>query len=350
MAKESVFNATEKASIEIVKFIFHIIIQDQFKPVFHDEVELDEEQIKFFKKRFEDASEGTQFTFIDKTKSAVYKNCVSILEDIPKNFITASEDLTSDFKRHHNKTTNNGVFITAIIKILDKNDLIFLMKLDHRKVYGYETRDKKAIMKEIQNTFVEDKRAIQKVAIIDVNNYFKWDVLAFDRNATGKKSLSDYFGNYLEVIERETPSKLTEKTISTVIQWARQNKGFLNPDFETSTYKQRAIDYLLKAKKVKSLDLINAVTADTDQNRRKKLKKTLSHFFDEAGLTGQIYSPNIGSLKAAVKKNVRKTAEGIKIEWQGSAEEVNIDIPSQVNNNDGMYHITIKTSKIDIVS
>lgn len=350
MAKESVFNATQKASIEIEKFIFHIIIEDQFKPIFLDEVTLDEEQKKFFKKRFEDASEGTQFKFIDKKKSVVYKNCVEILENISENFITKSEDLTSDFKRHHTKNTNDGVFITAVIKILGKTELIFLMKLEHRKVYGYERRDKKAIMKEIQNTFVEDKRAIQKVAIIDVNNYFVWDVLAFDRSAKGEKSLTDYFSDYLEVIERETPSKLTEKTISTVIKWARQNKSFLNPDFEISTYKQRAIDYLIKTKRVKSLDLINAVTSDPDQTRRRRLKKTLSHFFDDAGLTGQIYTPNPGTLKASIKKNVRRTAEGIKIEWQGSAEEVNIVIPSEVNNEDGMYHITIKTSKVDIVS
>jgi hypothetical protein len=205
-------------------------------------------------------------------------------------------------------------------------------------------------MKEIQNTFVEDKRAIQKVAIVDVNDNFKWNVLAFDRNATGKKGLSDYFANYLEVIERETPSVLTQRTLSTVIQWAKQNKSFLNPDFEIAVYKQRAIDYLIKARRVNSKDLITAIVADTDMSRQKKLRKTLSHSFDEAGLTGQVYPPNIGSLKAAVKKNIRKTAEGIKIEWEGSPEEVNIEIPSMVNSNDGLYHISIKTSKIDVIS
>ncbi len=350
MAKESVFTYVQKESIEIIKFIFHIIIEDQLKPIFLDEVELDDGQIKFFKKRFEDASEGTQYLFIDKSKSVVSKNCVEILNDVAKNFITKSEDLTADFKRHHNKTTNNGVFITAIIRIDGNIDLIFLMKLEHRKVYGYERKDKKAIMKEIQNTFVEDKRAIQKVAIIDVDSHFKWDVLAYDRNATGKKGLSDYFSNYLEVIERETPSVLTQRTLSTVIQWAKQNKSFLNPDFEISVYKQRAIDYLIKIKRVNSKDLISAVVADTDMLRQRRLKKTLSHFFDEAGLSAQIYAPNMGSLKAAIKKNVRKTAEGIKIEWEGSPEEVNIEIPSQVNSNDGLYHISIKTSKVDVIS
>jgi hypothetical protein len=350
MAKESVFTLEEKESIEIVKFIFHIIIEDQLKPIFLDELELDDAQKKFFKKRFEDASEGTQYLFIDKKKSIVNKNCVEILKDVSKNFILKSEDLTADFKRHHNKTTNNGVFITAIIRIEGNVDLIFLMKLEHRKVYGYERKDKKAIMKEIQNTFVEDKRAIQKVAIVDVNDNFKWNVLAFDRNATGKKGLSDYFANYLEVIERETPSVLTQRTLSTVIQWAKQNKSFLNPDFEIAVYKQRAIDYLIKARRVNSKDLITAIVADTDMSRQKKLRKTLSHSFDEAGLTGQVYPPNIGSLKAAVKKNIRKTAEGIKIEWEGSPEEVNIEIPSMVNSNDGLYHISIKTSKIDVIS
>jgi hypothetical protein len=233
---------------------------------------------------------------------------------------------------------------------LNKIDLIFLIKLEHRKVYGYERSNKKAIMKEIQNTFVEDKRAIQKIAIIDISDYFIWDVLAYDRNPGSGKSLSNYFTSFLEVIERETPSKLTEKTISTVIQWARQNKSFLNPDFEISVYKQRAIDYLLTEESVKSSAIINAITADPDQSRSKRLKKTLKHFFDDAGLTGQVYKPNIGSLKKATKKNIRRTAEGLKIEWEGSPDEVNITIPSEVNKNDGMYHILIKTGKIDVIS
>lgn len=350
MAKESVFTYAQKESIVIIKFIFHIIIEDKHKPIFLDEIDLDEEQIKFFKKIFENASEGTQFKFNDKSKSTVFKSCKEIIDDIPKNFVTHSEDLTADFKTHHTKSTNNGVFITAVVRILDKTDLIFLIKLEHRKVYGYETKAKKAIMIEIQNTFVEDKRAIQKVAIIDVNNYFVWDVLAFDRNVSGNKSISDYFSGFLDVIERETPSKLTERTISTVNKWAIGNKSFLNPEFEISTYKQRAIDYLLIAKKVRSNELINAITADTDPARQRKLSKTLGHFFDDAGLTGQIYAPNIGSIKKSIKKNVRKTAEGIKIEWEGSAEDVNIQIPSTVNKNDGLYHISIKTSNIDIIS
>jgi|APLak6261682754_1056148.scaffolds.fasta_scaffold05772_2 hypothetical protein len=350
MAKESVFNQEEKDSIKITKFIFHIIIEDKLYPIFLDEVELNDEQLKFFKKRFEDASEGTQYLFLNKETSLVHNKCQEILGNIPKYFHENSKDITTNFKQHHNKATNDGVFITAVARVMNKTDLIFLIKLDHRKVYSYEQKDKKAIMKEIQNTFIEDKRAIQKVAIIDGSDYFIWDVLAYDRNASGGKGLSKYFAGFLEVKERETPSKLTERTISVVRKWAKENQSFLNPDLELSVYKQRAIDYLLKAKKVKSSDLINAVSADPDTNRLNKLKKTLKHFFDDNGLTGQVYKPNIGSLKKAITKNIRKTAEGIKIEWEGSAEDVNIEIPQKVNPNDGLIHITIKTHQVDIIS
>ena len=44
-------------------------------------------------------------------------------------------------------------------------------------------------------------------------------------------------------------------------------------------------------------------------------------------------------------KNIRQTAEGVKIEWEGSLEENNISI-SDIKDRQGLYKIVIKTSDI----
>lgn len=46
---------------------------------------------------------------------------------------------------------NDGVFITALVSVSGKEDLIFLLKVDHRNVYEYLTANKKARMKKLKN-------------------------------------------------------------------------------------------------------------------------------------------------------------------------------------------------------
>lgn len=349
MPKESVLTQSEKDSIKIKEFIFHIIIESELNPIFLDQVELTPEQLEFFKKRFIDAAEGTQFIFKDRTTSEIFKNCKSIVEDSDKNFHDQSKFLTASFKNHHRKSMSDGVFITALVTIKDECDIVFLLKLDNKKVYEYKRTGNMAILEEIKNTFVEDKKAIQKIAIIDISDYYKWDVLAYDRNPSHGKPIGDFFADFLAVQPRETPSVLTEKTISAIRNWSIMNKLELDPNQETSSYKTRCLEYLKNNNKVNFKDLVDTVILDDDHSRKRKLKRSLKTLLEEKGLYGQSFKPNAGSLNKAQSKNVRKTAEGIKIEWEGDAKDVNIEIPHEPDKNDGLYHISIKTSNIEVV-
>jgi 37-kD nucleoid-associated bacterial protein len=349
MAKESVLTQAEKESFKIKRFIFHIIKQSELNPIFLDEVVLDKNQERFFQDRFGDVSQGTQFEFNDKRTSDVYKKCVAIIKDPEKNFLEVSKELTASFKSHHiNKSTNDGVFITALVSVMDKTDLVFLIKLDNRKVYGYSIDKKKAMMKEIKNTFVEDSRAVQKIAIVNVVGYRVWDVIARDRSAVSGKAIRDYFADFLTVHERETPSVLTGKVVSAIRQWAIANKSYLDPSQEVSSYKNRCIDYLRNSSKVKSRDLINTVILDDDSERAKKLRKSLRSYLQDKGLEGQEFKPNSKALDTATTKNVRRTAEGVKIEWEGDAKDVNVSIPNEPDNN-GNFNILIQTTNVEIL-
>lgn len=131
--KESVLSEAEKDSFEIEKFIFHIILEAELKPIYLDEIILEKDQVEFFKARFKDISEGVQHIFIDKQKSTFYTDCCLLLEDPDKNFLSISEKLTDSFKKLHSKNTNDGVFITSIVKLTQNRRLIFLLKIDHKK-------------------------------------------------------------------------------------------------------------------------------------------------------------------------------------------------------------------------
>ena len=349
MPKESVLTEAEKESFKIEKFIFHIIIQQDPVPIYLDEVVLSESQELFFKKRFSDISQGTQYVFKEKDKSELFQDCTRLIDDPQKNFVDISKKITASFKGHHNKNTNDGVFITALVSVGEERKLIFLIKLDHRTVYQYKINRNRALLEEIKNTFVEDKKAIQKAALVDITDYYIWDVLATDRTAANSETgIREYFANFLTVTERETPSKLTENAVKFVNRWAIAHREDIDPAQEVSSYKSRAINYLLTTNKFDSDEFIKTVIMDEDVERRLSLASSLKSYLDEQGLSGQTFVPTKGSLTKTKKKHIRQTAEGIKFEWEGDPLESNLTIPSE-KSKDGYYHILIKTSDIKIL-
>jgi hypothetical protein len=351
MKKESVLSQSEKDNIEIEKIIFHIIIADDFKPTYLDELTLTENQVKFFKERLIDASSGRQYKFNDTETSIVHEKCKSILDDINGNFISASKKLAASFHDHHNKNTNDGVFVVALTKIADEK-LIFLVKIDHKKVYQYILKhgvhSKSAIIKEITNTFVEDKRTIQKSAIIDVTDNYKWDVIAIDR--TKSDDITKYFRDFLSVYELESSRTLTKKALDSARDWAFDNFKFLPKNQDVSTFKDRAYNYLTTQTVFNSDSFAEMVTFNEDPELQKELANSLLNYLAQVGLAGQNFKIKSKLLTLNEIKNIRKTREGVKIEWEGDATRKMVDLPIERNEDDGLYHITIKTKKYEVIN
>lgn len=346
MKRESVLSDLEKESIIIEKLIFHIIIEDELKPVYLDEVFLDETQKEFFKKRLYDASQGSQFLFTDKTTSVVYKECQSIIEDIDKNFLQASKNITALFKDQHKKNMADGVFVVAFISISSKRNMIFLIKLDHKLVYRYKLDGKKATLEKIKNTFIEDKAAIQKIALIDMSDHYSWDLLAAERNSDG---IREYFKKFLQVVEKDDAYVLTEKARSIARQWASSNKDLKSLNDNPSDYKMRAINYLSSHSLFNSDEYIDYVIFDDDLDKRENAKSSFKEYMEIKGLYGQSFKPSQSALSAAKRKNTGQTAEGLTLIWDGNTNDVNMFIPNEPDANDNLFHIEIKTSNISFL-
>jgi len=197
VAKESTLTQVQKESIEIDKFIFHIIIVENEEPTHLDAVILTDSQKSFFKERIAEVAEGTQYLFIDKENNTLSRNALDLSDD--DMFIHASKVICNDFKSHHGTNMTDGAFIITTFKMLSTNEetinLIALIKMDQKKVLEYELEDtaagRKAKMREIADSFIESKDAVQKVAIVDTSDTFSWDILAKERKKT--EGIADYF-------------------------------------------------------------------------------------------------------------------------------------------------------------
>ena len=346
MAKESVLSIAEKEAIVIEKLIFHIIIANDLYPKYLDEIEITDEQKKFFKERLSEAAQGRQYIFNSTDgEPAIKKWCEEIVTANNERFLEISKEITESFHKNHNGNTNDGVFVISIASI-NKRKLVFLIKIDHKKVYKYKLvgeKEKKALLEEVKNTFIEDKSAIQKVALIDTDLKTAWDILVFDRSKAG--GITEYFAKFLSVIPRETESDLTKKFQSLSRKWASSNRSVIDPNQEPSDYKERARNYLMNTDIVKSDDYIDAVIQDDSEDRRKQLKESFRSFLVEEGMYGQEFCPNKNALTPKERKNIRQTAEGVKIEWTGEMKDNNIKIPNKPDQN-GEYIIQITTSQL----
>ncbi len=344
MAKESVLSIAEKEAITIDKLIFHIIITDNVTPTYLDEIDITEEQKKFFKDRLADAAQGRQYIFTSDNPK-IQQLATEILNADNNRFVEISKEITESFQQTHRGNTNDGVFIISVASI-NTRKLLFLVKLDHKKVYEYKLKGTTALLEEVKNTFIEDKSAIQKVALIDTNSNVSWDVLVFDRSKTN--SITEYFAKFLSVLPRETESDLTKRFQSAARVWATSNRAIIDPNQEPSMYKNRARDYLMNTDNVDSERYIDAVIIDDNDLRRNTLKKSFRDYLTQEGLYGQQFSPNKNSITPRERKNIRQTAEGVKVEWMGDPQDNNIKISNNPDQN-GVYKIEIESSQILVV-
>jgi hypothetical protein len=342
MAKESVLSTKDKENIVIEKLIFHIIITANALPTYLDEINMTDEQKLFFKDRLSDAAQGRQYIF--KSNDPQIKIlCGNILNANDEQFLKISKEITESFHKVHRGNTNDGVFIVSVASIKERR-LLFLIKLDHKKVYEYKLLEgSKALLEEVKNTFIEDKTAIQKVALIDVNPGVVWDVLVYDRSKPG--GITEFFARFLSVLPRETEAELTIKFQNLARQWASSNRDIRDPQQEPSMYKNRARNYLISTSFVETDAYIDAVIFDADDIRRNRSKEAFKSFLEEKGMYGQEFAPKPSVLTPKEQKNIRQTAEGVKIEWMGEIEDNNIVI-SHIPDQNGDYTITIKTSHI----
>jgi hypothetical protein len=342
MKRESVLSNAEKDSIVIEKFIFHVIIEENMNPIFLDEVVLDESQKDFFKKRLEEASQGPQYLFTDKSTSAVYQQCLAIRDNSDKNFLKSSKIITALFRTHHKKSMSDGVFIISLVSILNKHRLLFLLKMDHKLVYRYKIEGTKAILEKIKDNFTEDRKTIQKAALIDISDYYAWDLLASERDSV---EIRDYFKDFLQVVDKDDAFRLTQKARSIARNWASENLDLLRTEDTPTSYRERAATYLNGHEVFNSDEFIDYVIYDVDQEKRKKAIKSFKEYMQIGGLYGSSFKPSTKAL-AYKKKNKGETAEGVILEWEGDPRSVNLTIPTERDVNDNLFHIVIKTSNL----
>lgn len=359
--RESVLLGWQRDELEIKNFIFHIIAPDDPNSVDGvvplDEVALSASQEQFFLDRLREISSGNKYLFLQN--SVVLSNFCEQLVAPGEKFVEISRQITADFAGRHKNNMSTGVFVIAEVSVPLQNGakgkLVYLVKLDHKKTLNvsYKLVDgvRKAVMDELPNALTESKSAVQKSALIDVDDQFDWDVLAWDKHGADRTTkLSEYFEGFLGVGIHGTAAGLTAAAIRAIRSCvASMLPEDLPEEFDRTVAKDRALAYLSGTAEFDTDTFVDSIVRLEDAQQAPALRKKLLDALGEAGVAGQRFAPEVKSLSRAQRKTVYKAVEGVSVQYEDGAGESIVEVKwDDEILKSGAATITIRTRNLTI--
>lgn len=354
-------------TIRIEAFIYHVLRGGEEEPTYYDKVELTNEQRVFFEGQIKNATEGTQFIFLDRGNNTFEDDTNRILNDFDAELSNTSRRLAQRFLGTHNGSTNDGIFIVSVFSMLieqNRKRFLAILKVDFSTVYRQNVREEDhrriVSLERVIDSLSDNPRSLQKWAVIDPSDTYVWDVVALQRHKSAadkdtNNAVSKYFRGFLGVEVRETPSVLTKHAHQVVSSWAKTVTDF--PDGSLwQDYRSRAVDYLTASDSFDTDNFIGHVLGsylsegmnDGEIAERTALKEShavaLREQLTQKGVAGQVFQCMHASL-GHKKKTTLKTAENVQIVYQGTTEASGITVLNDPVTGDKI--IQIKTSSYE---
>lgn len=314
-------------NIEIEDFIFHVVHHGAPEPILMDHTPITGFET-FFKDRIKEVLEGNRFNF---TEQSTFLNSIKRIDLDPRLFLEESKELARIFHQHQNKRIKPGVMILIRAKIDDIRKYL-LIKYDHEGVITYKTINKEAILEEISNTFSKSKEALQKSAIINLDEKVIGAVII---DKSERNDITDFFKGFLGVKRYYDKSALTKIVSDCFIETIKEHRVNLPGEF-TSQASITFYEYVQAKKDFQSDETIKELFGN---NYTEEIGKTFSKKLRQADIEGEEFEFD-KKLKKPVKKKFR-TAEGVTIQYNTTAEST-----VKIKTTNEETKITITTRKL----
>ena len=343
-------------SIQIHKFIYHILITDEEEVDYLSAVNLTSTQKDFFTEMIAESSRGTKYTFVDVENALLNGQCEELVNNLNDDelFLKLSKSIAHSFKSKHDKRMANGIVIVTTFSMLvnmQPQNFVAIIKLDYKPVLQQirDTDDPtKVSFEEITDSLLEEKAAIQKRAIIDVGESFNWDVIAVERGKTGAQqdtdvAIGDHFRSFLSVRLLEDNTVLMRRAIAQSKKWATQHEELIPSDV-----KSRVVSYMdaHDGQAINMDDVRDLICIHENPETQARLALSFDKYMDEIGLSGNQFTPSKNSIPKKDKKTKLKTNMNVTVEWIGEKEDVGVE-QKTVN---GRTVITITADNVDDIS
>ncbi|QHG66417.1 nucleoid-associated protein [Pseudomonas putida] len=202
----SFFSDEEIGSLKITRMILHVVGTKNFEA--QPERALEEEA--FFISKIVDMAAAPIFMF--KAVSTTRHEIEAIASGATP-FVDGAQSLAASFNRAHVGGSADGVLLMFELSVKDPNVKIYsLIKYDYKLALEQNDGAPGNKLRRIVNALVDEKKAIQKTALIRVANAVAdKSVSATDRTKHGV-DLADYFTDFLAVAREVSDTELSEIT------------------------------------------------------------------------------------------------------------------------------------------
>lgn len=304
---------TINSSSVIERIIFHIIGPDLSAPKILTEVEDPSAHSDFFIARLIETSKGTGYSF--NLASGVKLQIQQAIENVHA-FVDCSQILAERFQTLYesDKRLIPGVLMLLQIKSAEER-YAAIIKYDDIKVISYKTFQTedgktKPILDLILNTFVQDKKALQKSALIKINGDYG-NLICIDRS--GKNGdITDKFKAFLDVSRKFSHEVLTDRLLAALIATAQSNKDIVPKTISSSikTIAKEAVTSINVFNPENPEALLTAMFGDLQSNE--KITSSFAKELKKQKISNEIITPPENHYPKAAKK-IKETHEGIKV-------------------------------------
>lgn len=302
---------------KIERMIFHIINREKISAEILEEVEDPRVYEEFFIERLKETTKGASYKF--NTDSVVQRQLIEAATN-PHAFSDCSEILANHF---HNIFLNDSRLIPGVImifKIIAKGETYAaIIKYDDIRVISYKTAKttegkRKPILDFILNTFVQDRKALQKSAIVKLSD--TKSLYCIDRS--GKNGdITEKYKQFLDVQREFNHDMLTDRLLDALVATIKKHKGILPKEIgnRSRMVAKEALSSLDTFDPTASNELLTKIFGD--HSEKEQLKSTLIKELKKQKI--QHEKVKIAKSKVTTpKKMIKETIEGIRIIYEQS--------------------------------
>lgn len=331
----------ERENLKISEMILHVVGQEDFSP----QPKLSVQHASFFTERILETDVAPVYKFKQKSMCRDELECIAIKK---ASFQSHAQKLSYEFSRLHGKTAGDGAFFIFELHTSDPHVRIYsLVKYDYREALeqaasGHGVQR----LRRIVHALIDDKKAIQKSALIRVcNGNAQAMIAAVDRSRPAPE-IADYFATFLDV-DRDRNDEDLNKAVVEALRKTLQDSKTILPGNNVAQALRNAKDTLRNRQVIDDGAVIDAVLAaaghPSDEETCAQLKRRTAQKLRSCKLTGLAFPPDRNVLRKAPVRRLR-TTEGVTITYPDEANAVTVQ--RQRNPSGEGETITIKTNRV----
>lgn len=331
----------ERRELRIESMILHVVGEEEFDPQQTRVVE----HVGFFIGRILDTDVAAVYQFKEVSGS---RDQLQNMATGATTFEVGAQDLSREFSRQHGATTRDGAFFVFDLRTDDADVRIFsLIKYDYREaIEQSEGEDGQQRLRRIIHAFIDDKKAIQKSALMRVvNGQAEAMVAARDRTKPAP-AIAEYFATFLDVERIHSDEDLNRRLVEALRKTFSECKDVL-PNNDVARALQQAKGVLRDRQEIDEEAIVGAVLAaaghPANDEVRTLLRRRTTQKLRTHKLAGLVFPPDRQVLRKPPLRRVR-TTEGVTVTYP---DEVNAVTVQRVRNLEGEGEtITITTDRV----